>query len=170
MASFADTAFDEQAFSTDAFDIGGGISVPILDPCSTLATALKTLLASDSIISAYNWQEWESDADVQQPRGYVNVTMSAALQRADYPDQFNVEIVFEGKPKKGSPSDAVAEVVGQVRRPDFGAALEALITDGSISLFGRTESLGYRQEIKGDLRKRTISFVIFGQWQVEYTA
>ncbi len=141
----------------------------ILDPCSTLATAVKTLLVSDPVLSGYGFVEWDSDVDVVQPRAYVNVTMTAALQRSDYPDQFRVEIVFEGKPKTGSPASAIAELIGQIRRPDFGAALQSLITDGSLSLFGWTESLSYQQTITGDLRKRTISFTIFGQWQAQYT-
>jgi len=143
----------------------------ILDPCSTLATAMKTILANDSIIAAYNWQEWESDAAVVQPRAYVNVTMQTdtIMNRADFPIRFNFEIVFEGKPKAGSPSDAVAEVLGQVRRLNLTTALVAGIPDGSITLYNMAEQIVYRQEIVGDLRKRTISFYLYGNWNVSYT-
>lgn len=143
--------------------------MPILDPCSTVAAAVKALLVSDVILTAYGWQEWESDAAITQPRAYVNVAMSTELIRAEPGVQkWDIQLVFEGKPKKGSPSDAVAEALGQCKRPDLGSALQALIVDGSITFTGGAEMLRYAQTIRGDLRIRTISFSLFGTWNVVY--
>jgi hypothetical protein len=142
----------------------------ILDPCSTIATAVKTLLVSDAVLAAYGWQEWESDAAIALPRGYVNVAMVTELVRAEPGVQkWDIQLVFEGKPKKGSPANAVAEVLGQCKRPDLGAALQALITDGSVTFSGGTEALRYTQTLRGDLRVRTISLSLFGTWNVIYT-
>jgi hypothetical protein len=145
--------------------------VSVLDPCSTLATALKGIFNADSIISAYNWQEWESDAVIAQPRAYINVTMQTdtPMTQSNLPFRFQFEIVFEGKPKAGSPSDAVAEVLGQVQRPTLGTALMAAIPDNSITITGKAEQVIYRQAREGDLRKRTIVFFMYGNWNVQYT-
>lgn len=141
----------------------------ILDPCTTIATAVKALLISDAILTAYGWQEWESDAAIVLPRGYINVAMAQELVVAGPGvEKFDIELVFEGKPKKGSPSNAVAEVLGQCKRPDLAAAIQALITDGSVVFSGGAEMLRYKQVIKGDLRTRTISFSLFGVWAVTW--
>jgi hypothetical protein len=140
----------------------------IIDPATKLAGAVATLLANDPNITGYNWQRWESDADVAQPRGYVNVNFASALVDAAAPDEFTVEVVFEGKPKKASASDAVAEAMGQIRRSDLASALMTLITDNSITLIGKAQQLALRHTITGDIRRRTLTFVIFGQWNVAY--
>ena len=144
--------------------------MPINDPCSQIATAIKTVLISDAVLTAYGFQEWESDANITQPRAFVNVVMATELTRAEPGvERFDIQIVFEGKPKKGSPKTAVAEVLGQCNRPDLGAALMAAMPDASIIFHGGTEALRYTQQIRGDLRTRTISFSLFGVWDVVYT-
>jgi hypothetical protein len=140
----------------------------ILDPATTLANAVATLLNADPHLSLYHFVTWESDVDVALPRGYVNVVSLQSLRGVEKPDQFNVEIVFEGKPKTPSPSDAVAEAMGQVRREDFAAVLQALITDGSLTLFSEVIDLRSEHQITGDVRRRTVGFTIFGQWNAVY--
>jgi hypothetical protein len=142
--------------------------MPIIDPATKLANAIVGLFNSDPALAGYNWQSWESDVDVEQPRGFVNVNFIAALVDAASANEFQVEVVFEGKPKVASPSDAVAEVIGHISRPDIAAVLQALITDGSITLYGKAQNMRLQHQITGDLRRRTVSFVIFGHWNVAY--
>jgi hypothetical protein len=141
----------------------------IVDPATTLSDAFVALFNGDAAISAYNWQKWESDVDVQQPRGYINCRYQADLHQAEIMGRFDLEAVFEGKPKRGTTANAVAEVVGQVRRGDLVPALMAIISDGSITLFHTVEDLRIEQRIQGDVRVRTVSFSMFGQWNVGFT-
>jgi hypothetical protein len=142
----------------------------ILDPIITVANAVVALMASDSALSGYNWQGWESDADVVLPRGYVNVEASTPLVDETAPMQFEIEIVFEGKPKKLSPSVAIAEALGQVNRVDLATALESKMVDTSVTFMNRqAESVRVRQQVIGDLRRRTISFTLFGHWNVAWS-
>lgn len=141
----------------------------VIDPATQVSDAFVALFKADPVISAYNWQTWESDVDVEQPRGFVKCRYQADLHEAQALARFDIEAVFEGKPKRGSPSDAVAEVIGQVRRADLNTAVMAFISDGSITLFAKAEDLRVEQRLQGDLRVRAVSFTMFGQWNVVFT-
>ena len=141
----------------------------ILDPATVVGNAMVALLNSDQVTSFYNWQSWESDADVVLPRGHVNVICSTPLVDAGAPMQFEIEVVFEGKPKRGSAAVVVAEALGQIQRPTLATVLEALITDGSVTFQERAaENIKLIQQIQGDVRRRSISFTLFGHWNVVY--
>ena len=142
----------------------------ILDPITTVANAVVALMSSDSALSGYNWQGWESDADVALPRGYVNVEASTPLVDENSPMQFEIQVIFEGKPKKLSPSVAVAEVIGQINRADLATALESKMIDTSVTFMNRqAENVRVRQQVVGDIRRRTISFTLFGHWNVQWS-
>lgn len=142
----------------------------VLDPATMLGQAIAQLFAADPIISGYNWQTWDSDADVVQPRGYVLVSFLSATEDNKSAERFDVQVVLEGKPKTGSAATIAAEVLGQIQRNDFATALQALITDASLTFNRATaENIKLAQSIQGDIRKRIFSFSLFGTWNVTYT-
>ena len=54
----------------------------VRDPLSNVADAFIKLLRTDTLLAAYNWQEWDSDVDAEMPRAYIAVTADAALVEA----------------------------------------------------------------------------------------
>src|SRR5262249_14806610 len=123
----------------------------VLDPATQVGQAITQVFAADPLIAGYNWQQWDSDADGTQPRGYVLVSFMAATEDNKSAERFDIQVVLEGKPKTGSPSVVVAEVLGQIQRDDFATALQARITDGSVTFNRMTaENIKLAQQIQGD--------------------
>ncbi len=140
------------------------------DPLTKLGNAVCALLAADSFISSYGWAPFENNSAANLPRGYVNVMAQSSMHEAWLPDQFEVEIVIEGKPKQITDPEKISTVLGHVTRPDLAAALTALMTDGSLTIFGKAENLRLAQSIVGEMRQYKMTFNLFGQWNVEWVA
>ena len=143
--------------------------MPILDALTQTEDAIIARLNEDATLASYNWQRWESDVNVVQPRGYVNVAQEAAWQEhTPAPDMMRVEVVLEGKPKRGSLAATVAILRGILGDPALHIKLNVIVTDESITYLGPAEQLSIRQELSGDLRVRQAVFMIAAQWNVIY--
>ena len=141
----------------------------ILDPLTQLEDAIIAWLSTDGTLAQYNWQRWESDVDLVQPRGYVNVTV---IGERDLSIQGAVlceaEVVLESVPKTGSQAPVVAIVLGMLGGRAIIDRLNAKITDGSMKIVGPPEGARAEQVIERELRVRRIKVTYPAIWNVAY--
>lgn len=140
----------------------------IVDPLTKTEDVLIALFSGDATLAAYNWQRWESDVTVAQPRGYINVQSTAELVLPE-PMIMRCEVVLEGKPLRGSQANTLAVLMAILSQGKLAAKLNALVGDGSIMFYdGTSERMQVSQVIERDLRVRRIVFQIAAAWQVMY--
>src|SRR5215472_8865812 len=97
------------------------------DPLTQACSLVLAYLKAESTLAAFNWQIWDSDADVEQPRGYVNASSEAALLYGKGPVMLRMEVILENKPKQQGQADIMAAVVAKVNDPGMSNALNALV-------------------------------------------
>ena len=120
-------------------------------------------------IGAYNWQRWESDEELAQPRGYVNVAVTGDMDRAIQGAILcEAEIVLESVPKTGSQASTVATVLGMLGGGEIVDRLNAKITDGSMRIVGPPEGARAEQVIESEKRVRRIRVTYPAIWNVVY--
>lgn len=141
----------------------------VLDPLTRATDLLIEYLKSEPLLAAFNWQPWDSDEEVVQPRGYVNAASEAALLYGSGPEMLHMEIVLEGKPKRDNLAPVMGAVLAMVNDEGLHNSLNALVADQSMVFYQRAEQVQARQAISGDLRVRTVGFLIAAQWFGEFT-
>jgi hypothetical protein len=129
------------------------------DFLTNCADCFIKLFQSDSIVASYPWTEWDSDAPVQMPRGFLNIQSDSSLIDAFAPQSVRVEVVLEGKPKRQKLSAVAGQLQGLLMNPKLHNVLNSY-ANGSVQFFYCAESMTVRQSIEGDLRVRRINFVI----------
>ncbi len=129
------------------------------DFLTNVADAFIKLMRSDSLVAAYPWEEWDSDAPVQMPRAYINIEVLSALVEAGGPNTVTVEIVLEGKPKRQKLSAVMGNLWGLITDPLIYRKLNGYAA-GLVQFFKEGENLSVRQAIEGDIRVRRIRFEI----------
>ena len=141
----------------------------ILDPITQLEDAIIAWLSTDATLAQYNWQRWDSDVDLQQPRGYVNVTVigewDLAIQGAVLCE---AEVVLESVPKTAPQAPVVAIVLGMLSGREVTDRLNAKITDGSMKIVGPPEGARAEQAIEREVRVRRIRITYPAVWNVVY--
>jgi hypothetical protein len=141
----------------------------IVDPITQLEDAIIAWLNTDATLAAYNWQRWESDVDLVQPRGYVNVTVIGEWDLSiQGPVLLEAEVVLESVPKTGSQASIVATVLGMLGGREIIGRINAKITDGSMSIVGPPEGARAEQVIERELRVRRIRVTYSAIWNVVY--
>ena len=141
----------------------------IVDPITQLEDAIIAWLNTDATLAAYNWQRWESDVDLVQPRGYVNVTVIGEWDLSiQGPVLLEAEVVLESVPKTGSQASIVATVLGMLGGRQIIGRLNAKITDGSMQIVGPPEGARAEQVIERELRVRRIRVTYPAIWNVVY--
>jgi hypothetical protein len=146
---------------------------PILDPLTTAENALISFLMTEPALTAYNWQKWDSDVAVKQPRGYVNVNATSPLAYGvgstdPAPTQLAYEVVLEGKPKRTTLDVPFAVLVSMLAKVDLETQLNSFVSDASLFFMSRAENMALQQVIEGDLRVRRVNFMLFVIWSVGY--
>jgi hypothetical protein len=120
-------------------------------------------------MASYNWQRWEADVNANQPRGYVDVGISETLDlNMEGPMVMTVEVVLEGKPKKGSLATALAVMLAMLSSRELPAKINSKIPDGSLYIAGPAEGGKLIQAIQGDIRVRRFTFNLPAIWGVTY--
>lgn len=141
----------------------------ILDPLTQLEDAIIAWLSTDATLVQYNWQRWESDVDLVQPRGYVNVTVigewNLAIQGAVLCE---AEVVLESVPKTGSQAEIVAIMLGMLSGREVIDRLNAKINDGSMRIVGPAEAARVEQTIEREIRVRRFRVTYPVVWNVVY--
>jgi hypothetical protein len=141
----------------------------VLDPLTQLEDGIIAWLNTDSTIASYNWQRWESDKDVEQPRGYVNVTANGDLDLGmQGPTLLQAEVVLEGKPKRGSQAEVVAIVLAMLSGREIIDRLNNKMPDGSVAIVGPPEAARVEQAIERDVRLRRFTVIYPAIWGVVY--
>ena len=138
------------------------------DPLSNVADAFIKLLRTDTLLAAYNWQEWDSDVDAEMPRAYIAVTADAALVEAGGPVMANVEVVLMGKPRREKLSSVMGEIYGMITDPSLHRNLNKYTmappsgnaASNLVQFYRQAETYSVLQRIEGDIRVRRISFKI----------
>jgi hypothetical protein len=141
----------------------------ILDPITQLEDAIIAWLSTDTTLAQYHWQRWESDVTLEQPRGYVNVSVigewDLAIQGAVLCE---AEVVLESVPKTGSQAPIVAIVLGMLGGREIIDRLNNQITDGSMKIVGPPEGARAEQAIEREIRVRRIKVTFPAIWNVVY--
>lgn len=142
----------------------------ILDPLTQLEDAIITWLESDPTVAGYDWQRWDSDEEIKQPRGYVDVNAGGEIDLAiQGPILLNAEVSITGKPKRGTQTEVTAIVIAMLSGREVIEHINNQITDGSVVIVGPAESAKVRQIIQRDLRIRMMSFTLPAIWNVVWT-
>lgn len=142
----------------------------ISDPLIGLEQAIVGWLSSETILAGYNWQRWESDAPVEQPRGHVTVSATGDWDLGmQGPILLRAEIILEAKPLQvGTQAEIVAIMLAMLSGREVIGRINAQITDGSMLVIGPGENPTIAQTIERDLRVRRF-FVTFPViWGVNY--
>ena len=141
----------------------------VIDPLTQLEDAIIGWLSTDPVLVTYNWQRWESDVDLVQPRGYVNVGVSGELDLAiQGPVLLKAEVVLESVAKGGSQAGAVAIILAMLGGREVIDRINAQITDGSLFIAGPAESATAQQAIERELRVRRVLVTFPAIWGVAY--
>jgi hypothetical protein len=141
----------------------------IVDPITQIEDAIIAWLSTDATLAAYNWQRWESDVTLEQPRGYVNATVIGEWDLSiQGPVLLEAEVVLESVPKTGSQASVVAIVLGMLGGKEVINRLNAKITDGSMKIVGPPEGARAEQTIEREIRVRRIRVTYPAIWNVAY--
>ena len=141
----------------------------ILDPLTQLEDAIISWLSTNSILAQYNWQRWESDVDVAQPRGYVNVAATSDMDLAiQGPMLLEATVVLESVAKSGSQAETVAILLGMLSGLEVVGRLNAQVQDGSLVIVGPAEKPRIEQTIERELRVRRFTVTYPAVWNVVY--
>jgi hypothetical protein len=141
----------------------------ILDPITQLEDAIIAWLSTDATLSQYNWQRWESDETLAQPRGYVNVTATGDVGLGIQGGVLlQAEVVLESIPKTGSQAGVIAIMLAMLSGREVIARLNAGITDGSLVIVGTPEMARVEQKIEREVRVRRFTITYPALWNVAY--
>ena len=113
--------------------------------------ALLKLLQTNLILKQYNWQQWDSDAQVELPRGYIELGQRRDVEHAPLFEVI-IKMTLEGKPKTAPISQAEYELETLMCDTALCASLTAL--SDKVEFYGEAaEEVTVERRIQGDLRK-----------------
>jgi hypothetical protein len=126
------------------------------DFLTNVESVFLALFETDSLLALYNWQKWDSDSQVELPRGVITIDgrhdpEGSAIFRLQF------EIRFEGRPKKAR----MSVVMNQLKTLLTNTAMSSL-NNAKVNFFGSfAEDVAIRRTNIGGLRGWHISFTIF---------
>lgn len=134
------------------------------DFLTNCADTFIRLFKSDALLKNYNWEDWDSDKEVQTPRGYFqNMKADQDVERSPL-FLLRPEIVLQGKPKRAKFSAAMYQLEQILLRDDLHHLLNTqaeVISDPPLVMFYNcAEGVTFIQRIAGDTRERSVTFAI----------
>lgn len=128
------------------------------DFLSNAQDAFIQLFKNNGVLKEYNWEDWDSDKEVKMPRGRMNMSADQEIEHSPL-YMLKPEIMLEGKPKRQKLSAVMYQLHQLLNRDDLHTLLNAQ-ANGTITFYNAAEKLSIQQTIEGDIRRRTITFLI----------
>jgi hypothetical protein len=128
------------------------------DFLTNVETAFLSLFTAHPILGGYNWQQWDSDVQVELPRGVLGLRSRVNPDETPY-RRIDVSVRFEGRPKKpklGYVMAALTELLEQTNDSDLSAA-----SGNTVVFIGKAINIEQDRPITSGLRTWTQTFTIY---------
>jgi len=132
--------------------------MPDVDFLTNVESSFLELFMQDEMLKEYNWQRWDSDVQLELPRGLIGLKSRRDPEESPY-HRIEVSVRFEGRPKKQKLSVVMNELVELLKNTDDEDLTNA--SHGSVTFIGRAIQVQEERPIMSGLRTWTLTFVIY---------
>jgi hypothetical protein len=132
--------------------------MPDYDFLTNVESTLLTTLTANALLNEYNWQRWDSDEQVQLPRGVLGLRARRDPEESPY-HRIDVIIKFEGRPKKQKLSTVMNELLSVLKNTSPNDL--TLNSNNTVTFIGKAINIAEDRPIVTGLRTWTLGFVIY---------
>ena len=134
--------------------------MPADDFLTNVEEAWLVAVSASTILAAYNWERWDSDRQLKQPRARLALSSRTDPEEGPYQRVSHV-FTFEGRPKRHKLSVVVNEfktLLETVNLIDLQGA-----SNNTVQFFGKGENIMEDRRVEGGLRVWTYGFTLYAQ-------
>ncbi len=132
--------------------------MPAPDFLENVETAWLKVIQDNAILAVYNWERWDSDKQLELPRGRVNLQARTDPDETPY-QRVETSFVFEGRPKKQKLSVIMNELKTLLQTLE---ADDLYVASGNtVKFIGKAVSINENRQVQGGLRVWTLSFAVY---------
>jgi hypothetical protein len=128
------------------------------DFLTNVETAFLTIFEADPLLSQYNWQRWDSDQQIQIPRGVLGLRSRRDPDETPY-QRIEVNLRFEGRPKREPLGTVMAALVNLLEHIDPIDLTNA--SGNTVTFIGKAINVEHDRPIVQGLRYWTHTFVVY---------
>ncbi len=132
--------------------------MPAPDFLENVETAWLSVVETNAILAAYNWERWDSDKELKLPRGRVNLQSRTDPDETPY-QRVETSFVFEGRPKRQKFSVIMNELKTLLQTLDTSDLDTA--SGNTVKFMGLAINVSESRQVLGGLRVWTLSFAIY---------
>jgi hypothetical protein len=129
-----------------------------VDFLTNVETAFLTVFAANPLLVQYNWQRWDSDDQLEVPRGVIGLRSRRDPEETPY-HRIDVSVRLEGRPKRQKLSVVMNELVKlltNLSQDDLGTA-----SGNKVVFLGKAIAVGQDRPITSGLRTWTLEFSVY---------
>ena len=132
--------------------------MPDVDFLTNVESAFLSVFAANPILGKYNWQRWDSDEQLELPRGVLGLRARRDPEETPY-HRIEVSVRLEGRSKRQKLSVVMREMVDLLQNMGDGDLSSA--SNNKVTFIGKAVNVSEDRPIAQGLRTWTVNFVIY---------